>query len=183
MVGISFVRAGLAARAKPSVPHSDDTVMAGLLSSLSSLEKLNIQDCFFDSADIIIVFPSFPRLPLLYHLHLCGPFLDDSVVLPLITALLQVPDLRTLSLRDGFCSCHFLFSEAHQFLLRLALLSNFLVFLSLFPMLTLPIIFSISYIADFLSALSLSDFTTESSCRHSISHRHCLRHVFINHCD
>lgn len=83
-------------RSRPS--RSSAPLIARMLTSLSSLQEADLHDIWFDSSDLIIISQSFPHLPFLRSLNLSGLYLEDSVVEPFITAVMQLTDLHYLSL-------------------------------------------------------------------------------------
>ena len=101
--------------------HPGATSLSQLLSSLTSLQELNLSFCRLDSSDLIILTQSFSHLPSLRCLDLSRLYLDDRVVEPLIAALSHVADLHLLDLS----SYSFRFSKASELRLHTALKSHF----------------------------------------------------------
>lgn len=78
--------------------HSAAAAVTQFLPSLSSLQALFLRSCLFHFVDFVPIVQSFSHLPLLQSIAISEIDLDYAVVEPLLVALLQVRDLRLLTL-------------------------------------------------------------------------------------
>lgn len=108
---------------RPFGAHPGAVSISEMLSSLIFLNEFDVSYSKFDLANLLIIVEAFffPRLFLLRSINLAMLYLDDSVVEPLLAALLPIWDLRFLNISSD--KNHL--SEASLLRRRTALMAEF----------------------------------------------------------